>query len=129
VLITGGRCRGFNTEQFFLEDNAEKISIDRWLDGFLFNSTRQKPLHGVCPVKKIGGNEDYRVVLSVRGVLVDFGTYSDSEFAGLVSDYVSRDLLSVEAVNYPDEALLGHSELKVELRRIYSEAARSRWRC
>lgn len=125
VSLTGGRCRGFNTEQFFLEDDAEKISIDRWLDGFLFSSARQKPLHGVRPVKKSGGNEDYRVVLLVGDVLVDFGTYSDSEFAGLVSDYISRDLLSEEAVNYPQNELLGDNELKAELRRIYSEAIHS----
>jgi hypothetical protein len=124
VSLTGGRCCSFNTEQFFLEDDAEKGSIDRWLEGFL-SEIRQKPLHGVRPVKKTGGIEDYRHVLSVGGALVDFGTYSDKEFAGLVSDYISRDLLSVEAVNYPEKELLGHAELKSKLCQTFSEVVRS----
>jgi hypothetical protein len=107
VTLTGGRCRSFNTDQSFLEDDAERANIDNWLQGFFSEICEkplcEKPLHGVWLVRKTGGIEAYRVMLSVGGAPVDFGTYSNREFAGLISDYVSQDLLSTEAFNYPDK--------------------------
>jgi hypothetical protein len=50
---------------------------------------------------------------------VHFRSYDEEEFACLVSDYVSRELLKKGALNYPDKELVGESELKNKLKETY----------
>jgi hypothetical protein len=112
-----------NTNQFFLEDISENDSIDRWLREILSGwQVRQKALHGVTRTTKKG---EYRVRLPVAGTRIDFGTFPDEELAGLFSDYISRDLLSEQAFNFPDKQLLGNADLKLKLRQMCSGAALS----
>lgn len=114
--MTGTRARDMNTEQFFLEDQAEMNRIDSWIQGVLAERTsdRQKH-HGVAVRVKAGGDLEYQVRLGVRGKLVDFGMYADEVFACLVADYVCSELLSGRAVNFPDRRLCGCSDLKAQL--------------
>jgi hypothetical protein len=120
VSLTGSKSRDLNTSQFFLEDDVEKERIDRWLEKILSGPRfQQRQLHGVTQDLRTG---EYRVWLSVAGNRIDFGAFRDEEYAELVSDYISRYLLSEQAHNFPDKQLLGNAELKTKLRRLYSEA-------
>jgi hypothetical protein len=48
--------------------------------------------------------------------------FDDAEFAGLVSHYISRELLKKEVVNFPNRELVGQEQLKRDLRQKHEQA-------
>jgi hypothetical protein len=121
AAVTGSKVREINSDQFFLEDALEKARIDKWVDGTFVHAKRETS-HGVTERKKAGDITEYRVRFRINDQLVEFGVFDDAEFACLVFDYISRELLKKEAVNFPNRELVGQEQLKRDLRRKYEQA-------
>jgi hypothetical protein len=119
--LTGSKFRKVNSDEVFLEDPLEKARINKWVND-TFVHAKQDAIHGVTERGKAGGATEYRVRYRINDRVIEFGVFDDAAFARLVADYVSRELLKKEALNFPDRELVGHDQLKEDLRRRYEQA-------